>query len=393
MKARLLRTSKSFNAGDRDVVPPEGALADLKFTVHRTSGRKRPEDPRRNLIVPCFSEFGCEVVAAMYCLPRLAQRFPGHYKTAVGWFGREYLYRHLVDEFWELDEGQMWLREYARAFHHESANLRRFEAGLRPKGQVVSSKYMGRIALTTECNACGRYWTATARSPSCGQCGGADLRHSLFSDPEGHRPDAVLPGPPSPDKVAYAESVLGPRPVAVFARNRRCYGRNLPAGFYADLVGCLRSLGYTPVWLGERVSTLPCPVPGVADLSQGAGARDLEATLAVVSRCLFTVQFWTASTRLAALAGVPYLLFESPDQLWGRGQEGYRLDLVTRGKRKVAVNHFLNVLRDPKGGLDLVRRCVAEMEAGDYSDVIGMVDDPAVVTRQRQCYLDRNLRP
>ena len=56
-------------------------------------------------------------------------------------------------------------------------------------------------------------------------------------------------------------------------------------------------------------------------------ARDLEQTLAIVCGCEFPVQFWTASTRLAGVMGVPYLLFESPDQIWGQGQEGYRRNL------------------------------------------------------------------
>jgi hypothetical protein len=36
----------------------------------------------------------------------------------------------------------------------------------------------------------------------------------------------------------------------------------------------------------------------------------------------FTIQFWTASTRLASMMGVPWILFESPDQIAGNGQEG-----------------------------------------------------------------------
>jgi hypothetical protein len=87
----------------------------------------------------------------------------------------------------------------------------------------------------------------------------------------------------------------------------------------------------------------------------------------------------------------PYLLFESPDQLWGRGQEGYRLDLVTTGKRKLSANHFLNVYNDHQAGLDMVERCVREMERGDFSDVIGMVDKPEIVQAQRRQYSFRHI--
>jgi hypothetical protein len=389
MKSRLV-TPRARNPGDRTPIEAEPIVDALRFTTHRISSRVRPDDPRRNLIFPCFSEFGCEVVGAMYCIPRMAQQFPGHYTTVVGWHGREYLYRHLVDEFWELDEDQMWLREYSRAFHHESANLRRFEDSLKGSGVVISDQYMGRITKGTQCNSCWREWPSTTRTEACGFCGSKDLRRSLYSDPAGAKADAVLPRPPSAAKVAYARTLLGPRPVGVFARARKCYGRNLPPDFYVGLIELLESLGYTPVWLGEKSTTLPCPVDRVVDFSRAPESRDLETTLAIVSLCEFTVQFWTASTRLAAIARTPYLLFESPEQLWGlKGEEGYRLDLVTTGKRKLAVNHFLNVLNDPKRGLEVVRRCVSEMQRGNYADVIGMVDAPAIVESQRRDFQRR----
>ena len=105
--------------------------------------------------------------------------------------------------------------------------------------------------------------------------------------------------------------------------------------------------------------------------------RDLETTLAIISQLKFTVQFWTASTRLSAMVGVPYILFESPDQVWGNGQEGYRLELITRGgPRKLVANHYLNVLNNHEAGLDILERSVREVEAGDYSDMIGLVDEP-----------------
>jgi hypothetical protein len=270
-------------------------------------------------------------------------------------------------------------------------NLKRFEETLVGKGVIVTSEYMGRVTLGTQCNDCWRYWADKRRSEFCPFCKSKNLRRSLYSDIASAKKDAVLPRPPSNDKIEYARGIVGPRPVGIFARARKCYGRNLPSEFYIGLIELLESLGYTPIWLGEKSTTLPCPVERIVDFSRMPESRDLETTLAIVSLCEFTVQFWTASTRLAAMVKTPYLLFESPDQLWGVGQEGYRLDLVTTGKRKLAVNHYINVLEDHNSGLEIVRRCILEMQKGNYTDMIGMVDDPKIVKAQRLEYHQRQL--
>ena len=67
-------------------------------------------------------------------------------------------------------------------------------------------------------------------------------------------------------------------------------------------------MDYNPIWLGEKQSTLACPVSDVVDMTRKPEARDLELTLAIVSQLEFTIQFWTASTRLSALVGTPYLV-------------------------------------------------------------------------------------
>jgi hypothetical protein len=393
MKSRLVNPdrSKALNPGDKEFIAAEPIIKSLTFNHHRFTDKVKPNDPRRHLIIPCFSEFGSEVVASMYCIPRLTRLFPDHYKTVVGWHGREHLYRHLVDEFWELDEDHMWLREYSRAFHHASENLKKFETNLQGTGVIVTPQTMGRFALTTQCNQCWKYWRDVDRSVLCRFCKSNNLRHSFYSDPKASQVEAVLPDPPKKEKVEFAKSLVGRNPVGIFARARKCYGRNLPSEFYAKLIGRLESLGYDPIWLGEKSTTLSCPMDHIVDFSRMRESRDLETTLAIVSLCRFTVQFWTASTRLAAMVKTPYLLFESPDQLWGGGEEGYRLDLITTGYRKLAVSHYLNVLNDQEGGLDLVSRCVQEMERGDYRDVIAMVDNERIVKLQRQKYLNRQV--
>ena len=93
----------------------EKRLANLTFTVHKLNHRQKPTRKDRIKIVCCFSEFGCEVVGSLYCIPRLLKRFPGAYVIAVGWYGREYLYRHLVDEFWELKEEEQKLIDRSKS--------------------------------------------------------------------------------------------------------------------------------------------------------------------------------------------------------------------------------------------------------------------------------------
>jgi hypothetical protein len=183
---------------------------------------------------------------------------------------------------------------------------------------------------------------------------------------------------PSEEKMEEAKKYLGKNPVGVIARNRTTYGRNLQPDFYIRLIHLLQDLGYSPIWLGEKQSTLPCPIPGIVDMTRKEEAKDLELTLAIVSQLKFTVQFWTASTRLAALMGTPYILFESPDQLFGSGQESYRLSLVTNGKAKIVLAHFLNVYNDNECGLRLAEKAIREIWKENWDVMVGAMDSPEI---------------
>jgi hypothetical protein len=119
-------------------------------------------------------------------------------------------------------------------------------------------------------------------------------------------------------------------------------------------------------------------VEGIVDFSRMEESRDLELTFAIIKQCEFTVQFWTASTRLAGMMGVPYILAESPDQIWGQGQEGYRRNLCDFGPSKLIVSHFVNALDDNKGFLSLVERAIVELEVGNYEDVFGLLETDCV---------------
>jgi hypothetical protein len=147
------------------------------------------------------------------------------------------------------------------------------------------------------------------------------------------------------------------------------------------LIALLEEKGYNIVWLGEKQNVLPCPVDHVFDFAQTPEARDLEKTLAIMCNLKFTVQFWTASTRLAGMMGVPFLLFESPEQIYVSysgvmsAQEGKRLELSTFGPKKVVLAHYRQVLNDHDTALDLTRRSVEEMEEGNFEEIIGMVEN------------------
>jgi hypothetical protein len=378
----VFKTSRRLNPGDKRPTKGEEILEDIQFNVHKFNSKERP-NKKNTIVICCFSEFGCEVMGAMYNVPRIIRENKGKHVIVVGWYGRAYLYKHLADEFWEMKEQHQWLREYCLAFHHESKNLTRAERSLQRYGQVFTSEYLGRLAVGNNCLHCHNFWGQVEEVEKCPQCGSKQLQKGLFADVDAWRSKLVSIPDPSIDKMQDAARRLGPKPVAVTARNRKAYGRNLPPEFYVKLIQLLKSKDYTPIWVGEKQSTLACPDPEIVDLTRMSEGSDLEYTLAVVKQCVFTVQFWTASTRLAGIMGVPYLIFESPDQVFGNGQESYRMGLCTLGKRKLALCHYLKVLNDQDNAIQLVGKCIEEMEAGDWDDVIGMVDEPEIVEGMR----------
>lgn len=364
----------------------EKTPADVKFKVFKYSNRKRPDNPNKRLIVSVFSEFGVESIAISYCLPFLFNAQPDYYRIAASWYGREYLYRHLVDEFWELDESLQWLREYNRAFFHDSKTLGKIESALMGQGVFVPAPVLGNMCVGYFCANCKSYWgDPTNKATKCAVCKSPHLTHSMFSRVPEFRPHITpvpRPGIEAREKVA---KFVKPNMVGVFARRRVSYGRNLSADFYADLVRRIEAMGYNVIWLGEKQSSLPCPLPHVTDFSQMPEARDLELTLALISQCNFTVQLWTASTRFAAMMGVPYLLVETPDQIAGPpGQEGLRLSMLTKSynHKKMVYSHFRCFEENPVAGLDAIEKAVKEMQVGNFKDVIGPVENEYAVIRK-----------
>jgi hypothetical protein len=369
----------------------EPLLSAVRFHVHKFNNRQKPQDRRRTLVICCFSEFGCETIGAMYCIPRLTKKFPGQYIIVAGWHGRDYLYRHLVDEFWELDEEFMWLRNHTYAFHHSSHNLSRTEKALAAYGASVPSSMLGRYVTGNYCRTCGKYWTEWRQpTETCPACKSTVSITSVFGNVETYKKQAVRIPQPSDAFMTWAKEFLKPNTVGVFARSRTTYGRNLPAEYYIELIRRLESRGFNVIWMGEKHTTLPCPVEHVFDFSRSPYARDLERTFAIICNLKFTLQYWTASSRLAAMMGVPYVLIESPEQVYNTGlnpgQEGRRLELATFGPRKVILSNYLKVLHDQPRSLDVLDQGIDQLLAGDYSEMIGMVEDERAVALLRESY-------
>ncbi len=381
---------KIRNVGDWKEIEPEKALDNIKFKIYKFNNRKKPTDKRKICFISCFSEFGCETIGILYCLPSLLRSSPGYYTIALGWHGREYFYRHLVDEFWEIGEEYQWLREYCRAFHHESKNLKKLEKAVEEYGTSLPSSHLSKFAVGNHCYECNEFWQDSKYVEECRKCKSTCIRRSLLGDMEYHKKYTLIKLPePSQEKIEYAKSFIKSNSVGVFARYRKCYGRNLQPEFYLKLINLLEEFGYNIVWLGEKQTTLPCPKEGILDFSRKPESQDLETTLAIIKQLNFTIQFWTASTRLSGMMGVPYLLFESPDQIFGKGQEGYRLNLSTFGEKKLVYSHFLNVYNDNDKAIELVKKSILEMQEGNYNDIIGMVDSELCTKTLKELNMSR----
>lgn len=368
------------NPGDGKPIKKEELIDEIKFHKHKFNNRPLPKDKKRVLLITCFSEFGCESIALNYCIPKIIQQNPGSYVICVGWYGREYLYRHLVDEYWEIHEEFQWLREFTQAFKHISKNLKKLEDSLVEFGRVYRGVYMGRICLGNTCIDCKHFWGTEEENVNCGKCGSDNINRSLLANILHNKKFVVKIPKPSKKVQLKAKKYLKSNDVGIFARGRVCYGRNLKPEFYIKLINELESQGYNPIWLGEKQSVLPCPVDHITDFSRLPESRDLELTLAIISQLKFTVQFWTASTRFASMMDTPWILIESPDQICGNGQEGKRIALTTDyNKKKLILSQYHNVVENEDVALDLVNQAIKEMNEDNWEDIVGLVDQPALI--------------
>ena len=371
---------KPRSPGDNKIVEKEIVLDEIKLHKYKFSKKPYPSDKSQILIITNFSEFGCESLALMYCIPKILQMYPNSYVVCVGWYGREYLYRHLADEYWELPEDCQWLREYSHAFHHTSKNLAKLEKSLLSHGVVYKSENMGYLCVARVCNDCKHYWGEEDDLPHCAKCNSISISDGFLFNIPFFKKFAIKVPRPSRDHIKLAQKYLKPNSVGIFARSRKAYGRNLRPEFYVSLIKFLEDKGYNPIWIGEKQSVMPCPVSHITDFSRMAESKDLELTLAIISQLEFTIQFWTASTRLASMVDTPWILFESPDQIVGRGQEGRRIALTTDSdKRKLVLSNFHTVVENEDKALEIVDKSIEEMKQKNWDDVIGLVDNIDVV--------------
>jgi hypothetical protein len=371
---------RSRNPGDGRIIEEEPHVDDFNLKKFKFSNRQIPQDKKRVLFITCFSEFGCESIALMYCIPKIIEKYPGCYVICVGWHGREYLYRHLVDEFWEINEELQWLREYSLAFTTTSKNITKLEEYLKDFGNLYKGSSMGQICLGNTCLDCKNFWGGTKKDFNCPRCSSKQIDKGVLNDIFKHKKHSVKVPRPSLQCVNYVQKYLKPNSVGIFARGRVCYGRNLSPHYYINLIQMLKSKGYNPIWLGEKQSVLPCPVDDIVDFSSDNESRNLELTLALISQLDFTIQYWTASTRLASMVNTPWILFESPDQITGFGQEGIRISLTTEyDKKKLVLAQFKKVQEEENIGLVYTEKAINEMKDNNWNDIIGPVDHPEII--------------
>ncbi len=324
-----------------------------------------------------FVEFGCETFFPLYVLPNIIKENPNHRIVFVGWKGREYFYKHLVDEYWELNDEYMWLRNYARAMNHESCNLKKVENYLSKIGIVINSDLVGNNLIEFMCLDCN-YKSGSARHVrGCPSCGSGNLRQSLLSQQTYFRDNLHYLPNISQEKIDWIKSIIPKNAVAIFARKRDAYGRNLDAVFYLKLIAHLKKLGYNPIWVGEKQSSLKCPSKDILDFSEMKESDDLENTIATISCCEFTIQFWTASTRLSMLANTKFFLVECPDQIYGNGQEGIRLRIFNTHKtpHKLFLCNYNNFIENLDLTFSHIENAIHDFVEGNFEDNIDMIEN------------------
>lgn len=379
-KLKLLRAF-NYAKGSKQKMLPEARLDSLSFTVHKFNNRKKPTNPNKILIIPAFYEFGTETIGVTYCIPQIIHRNPDCYVIVAGWHGRKYFYSKLADEYWELKEDYQWLREYADAFYNDSRNLLRLELKLSNMGKIADRGVMAKLCVEYYCISCSHYFFSNNHIDTlCPKCNTTNLSKPLFGDIQGSRKKLWQIPEPNKDKINFCKNFLKPKSVGIFARNRLRYGRNLSINFYVKLINLLRELGYNPVWLGEKQSVYSCPDPTILDFTNKELSKDLEMTLAIISQCDFTIQFYTASTRLASMVKTPWILFESTDQLVGGGQEGMRIAITTEyDKKKIVVINFQSLYEDENLGIKLCRQSISELENKNFETIVGVPENKDII--------------
>lgn len=343
----------------------EPKIDNFLLSKMRFSGKDR-KPPEKTLIITNFCELGVETISCMYSIPKVLEKFPDHYHIAFGWSGRSYFYKHLVDEFWELDRSHYWLKDYGNAFLHNSKNLNNLEKEISRFGFVYNGSALGNFFVGYVCKRCLE--TTREKINICSKCNGNDFYFPFLFNID-KKDLTSIPGPKIDPEL---RKIVPENSVAIFARNRKTYGRNLPKEFYQNLNKLLKNKGFVPIYLGENISSLN--MDDCIDFSNKPEANDLNFTLSVLSCVKFSVQFWTASTRLAAIVKTPFLLVESQDQLAGKGQEGLRIAMTSDwDKKKLLISHYLDFLENQEHSLKSVSESIDQMLKNNWDHNLSLV--------------------
>ena len=354
----------------------------VKFIAHKFTKRSKPKDINKIIIINSFGEMGCETLIPLYCIPRLIRLNPNCYFIVLGFYGRSYLYKHLVDEFWELDGSYSWLRGYSYSFINMSNVYRKLLEKIKTFGVVISGDFLSRIMVGSKCRNCNCFFGSHDQDVVCPKCSTIDVDKSLMSDISSTKKTAVKIPKPRIEYVSWAKNLVGDNVVGVFARKRKLYNRNLSIDFYKNLIRLLQEKNYTVVWLGEKESIHECPKNmGVIDFSSMTESYDLEKTLSVISCCKFTIQYWTGSTRLAGITDTPFILFESPGQIiLNQSQESHRICLTSDyDKRKIVLCNFDLASKNQDMVLNHTEKAIDNLLNKNYSIEISLVDNPQTV--------------
>jgi len=318
---------------------------------------------QKKLFYLSFGEFGCEALLPSFLIPRVNNNFPEYRKIVVGWSNREYFYRELCDEYWELDPKYMSLKDYSYAFESTAVEILSIYKRLTSIGVVIDGTKIGKLCVRAKCKKCAFEFEIDRGDIYCPKCYSENIEKSLFQGSSIYRKYAV----PLPDidkrYTDFANEYIPENTVALFARNRKTYKRNLSIEHYEKLINMITSLGYNIVLLGENVSSYNLKNNKIINFMDHELAGNLEAAFAIVNRCVFSLQFFTASSRISSMLGKPFILFESIDQIYGRGQEGIRLSLMTKNynNKKIVLANFSDVFENIDESIELASKAIHEL--------------------------------
>lgn len=310
-----------------------------------------------------FGEFGCETILPTFLLPRMNNNFQEYRKIVIGWKDREYFYRDICDEYWELDSKYMMLKNNSYAFENTSVEIASLNKRLIPLGVVINGTKIGKLCVKAKCKKCFFEFEVDRGDVYCAKCYSDNIEKSLFQGSREYRKYSNVLPQINKKYIDFAQDYIPENTVALFARNRKTYKRNLTTEHYDKIIDMIISLGYNVVLLGESVSSYSLKNEKIINFMNHELAGNLEAAFAIVNKCVFSLQYFTASSRISSLLNKPFVLFESADQVYGRGQEGIRLSLMTKdyNNKKIVLANYVDVAENTDDAVATTKQAIQEL--------------------------------